>query len=63
MKKLLLLLIITSISLSAQSGKAFEINKKLGKGVNIIGYDPIWKNFGHFNQTCGYYIFFPIFAL
>ncbi|KUO63388.1 hypothetical protein APF79_06360 [bacterium BRH_c32] len=45
MKKLLLLLIITSISLSAQSGKAFEINKKLGKGVNIIGYDPIWKNF------------------
>lgn len=23
---------------------AFEQNKRLGRGVNIIGYDPIWKN-------------------
>ncbi|MBN1765300.1 MAG: glycoside hydrolase family 5 protein [Sedimentisphaerales bacterium] len=22
----------------------FEVNKKLGRGVNIIGYDPIWKS-------------------
>ncbi|MFA7288171.1 MAG: glycoside hydrolase family 5 protein [Melioribacteraceae bacterium] len=47
MKKLLLILLITSVSLSAQTGKAFEINKKIGRGVNIIGYDPIWKNFEH----------------
>jgi endoglucanase len=23
---------------------AFEQNKKLGRGVNIIGYDPIWTS-------------------
>lgn len=22
----------------------FELNRRLGRGVNIIGYDPIWKN-------------------
>jgi len=25
---------------------AFDQNKKLGRGVNIIGYDPFWKNSG-----------------
>jgi len=25
-------------------GYAFEQNAKLGRGVNIIGYDPIWKD-------------------
>lgn len=25
-------------------GEAFEQNKRLGRGVNIIGYDPIWKS-------------------
>ena len=24
---------------------AFEQNQKLGRGVNIIGYDPIWDDF------------------
>jgi len=23
---------------------AFEQNKRLGRGVNIIGYDPLWKD-------------------
>ena len=23
---------------------AFEQNQRLGRGVNIIGYDPIWRN-------------------
>ena len=23
---------------------AFEQNRKLGRGVNIIGYDPIWRS-------------------
>ncbi len=23
---------------------AFEVNKRLGRGVNIIGYDPLWKS-------------------
>ena len=26
-------------------GIAFEQNAKLGRGVNIIGYDPLWKDF------------------
>jgi len=25
---------------------AFEQNKRLGRGVNIIGYDPVWKDRG-----------------
>jgi endoglucanase len=25
-------------------GFAFEQNKRLGRGVNIIGYDPLWKD-------------------
>lgn len=27
-----------------KSANPFEQNKKLGRGVNIIGYDPIWKS-------------------
>ena len=28
-------------------GYAFEQNKKMGRGMNIIGYDPIWNNFSN----------------
>lgn len=28
----------------AQAPDAFEQNRKLGRGVNIIGYDPLWRN-------------------
>ncbi len=42
-------LFITSFGISAQiatgNGFAFEQNGKLGRGVNIIGYDPLWKDF------------------
>src|SRR5512135_3653472 len=32
---------------SAQgTGPAFDRGKKLGRGVNVLGYDPIWKSFG-----------------
>ena len=36
----------SSISAQEKLGKnyAFEQNKRLGRGVNIIGYDPIWKD-------------------
>jgi len=23
---------------------AFELNRKLGRGVNVLGYDPVWKS-------------------
>jgi endoglucanase len=43
-----LLFLTASSILSAQDklgkGFAFEQNKRLGRGVNIIGYDPIWKD-------------------
>ena len=26
------------------AGSAFDQNRKLGRGVNIIGYDPIWRS-------------------
>jgi endoglucanase len=29
---------------SARAGDAFEQNRRLGRGVNIIGYDPIWRS-------------------
>jgi endoglucanase len=29
---------------SAQGVDAFEQNKRLGRGVNVLGYDPIWKD-------------------
>jgi endoglucanase len=31
-------------SRSAQGVDAFEQNKRLGRGVNVLGYDPIWRN-------------------
>jgi endoglucanase len=34
---------ITIVSV-AQNDFAFEQNKRLGRGVNIIGYDPIWRD-------------------
>ena len=44
-------LLLTSLLLLAAPGghaqpgttDAFEQNRKLGRGVNIIGYDPIWR--------------------
>ena len=29
---------------SAQGRDAFAQNKRLGRGVNVLGYDPIWKD-------------------
>ncbi len=42
-----LMTILTGCGVLAQNNKnyAFEQNKKLGRGVNIIGYDPIWDDF------------------
>ena len=55
MKKILYLIFITILypinnsKVNAQKYNtdkyAFEQNKKLGRGVNIIGYDPIWNDF------------------
>ncbi|MBN1124294.1 MAG: glycoside hydrolase family 5 protein [Sedimentisphaerales bacterium] len=28
----------------AKAADVFEVNRKLGRGVNIIGYDPIWRS-------------------
>lgn len=28
----------------ARAADVFEQNQQFGRGVNIIGYDPIWKN-------------------
>ena len=41
-----LLLSATIVLAQGKSGKgfAFEQNKRLGRGVNIIGYDPLWKD-------------------
>nr|WP_294897890.1 glycoside hydrolase family 5 protein [uncultured Pedobacter sp.] len=43
------ILILTSCSVFAQNSKdknyAFKQNAKMGRGLNIIGYDPIWDNF------------------
>jgi endoglucanase len=42
------LLLITCLPISAQDkgdqNYAFKQNEKLGRGVNIIGYDPLWKD-------------------
>jgi hypothetical protein len=29
----------------AEAANAAELNRELGRGVNIIGYDPIWRSF------------------
>ena len=31
-------------SAGAQSSDTFAQNKRLGRGVNVLGYDPIWKD-------------------
>ncbi len=37
----------TTIPTSAAAGvDAFETNKRLGRGVNVIGYDPLWRDRG-----------------
>lgn len=33
-----------NLSASQAADDAFAINKKLGRGVNIIGYDPLWRD-------------------
>ena len=42
------LLLLSSNTVFAQhefgKGYAFEQNRKMGRGVNILGYDPIWKD-------------------
>lgn len=42
----ILLLVASTSSAQDAGGKgfAFEQNKRLGRGVNIIGYDPLWKD-------------------
>lgn len=42
----LLFLADTTVKAQSKFGKgfAFKQNKKMGRGVNIIGYDPIWKD-------------------
>src|ERR1041385_5229402 len=42
---LIAILLLTGGSAFAQpaSADAFSQNRKLGRGVNIIGYDPIWR--------------------
>jgi endoglucanase len=46
--KLMLLLLPVLLGLPAsaqsQSPDAFEQNRRLGRGVNIIGYDPLWRS-------------------
>src|SRR6476469_10435693 len=48
--KLATVSIIVCFGLSAFSqnsvgkGFAFEQNRRLGRGVNILGYDPLWKD-------------------
>ena len=48
MLSVMLFLFMSTSLISAQEkwgkGFAFEQNKRLGRGVNIIGYDPIWKD-------------------
>ncbi|MEO8416212.1 MAG: glycoside hydrolase family 5 protein [Ginsengibacter sp.] len=43
-----IIFVVAGFAASAQAtagkGFAFEQNAKLGRGVNIIGYDPIWKD-------------------
>ena len=42
----LFLICLSAFSFAAQPQPAdvFEQNRKLGRGVNIIGYDPIWRS-------------------
>ncbi len=41
----ILFCVLTVVSVpNAKGADVFEMNRKLGRGVNIIGYDPIWKS-------------------
>jgi endoglucanase len=40
----LVLPLCLSTASSLRSGDAFEQNRHLGRGVNVIGYDPIWRS-------------------
>lgn len=47
MKSTILLLVLTAALVPLvplRAVDAFEQNRRLGRGVNIIGYDPIWKD-------------------
>lgn len=35
---------VMALPVRASAADAFEQNRKLGRGVNIIGYDPIWRS-------------------
>lgn len=37
-------MVVPSFVTQAQRSDAFEQNRRLGRGVNIIGYDPIWRS-------------------
>ena len=43
---IIFLLLVASLASRAQPANAdvFEQNRKLGRGVNILGYDPIWRS-------------------
>ncbi|HPC35915.1 MAG TPA: glycoside hydrolase family 5 protein [Candidatus Marinimicrobia bacterium] len=40
-----LLIFMVSCQSGSKAVNAFEQNEKLGRGVNILGYDPIWESF------------------
>ena len=48
MKAIILSIVSTLVVISAlaqsKAVDAFEQNKNLGRGVNIIGYDPLWRS-------------------
>ena len=47
MKTLLLALVILLVAVGVspmQASDAFEQNRRVGRGVNMIGYDPIWRS-------------------
>jgi endoglucanase len=47
MKKLLLTVLAGSVAwgvLAARAADAFEQNRRLGRGVNVLGYDPLWRS-------------------
>ncbi len=45
MYKLFWLTVLFTMLARVQAAEVFEQNRQLGRGVNIIGYDPLWKNF------------------
>ena len=43
-RSLLLLALVLAPAFSARAIDAFEQNKRLGRGVNVLGYDPLWRD-------------------